>query len=202
MVTATPFDRDAIVEAFRRIGARAHAEGRRVEIAVYGGAAMVLTFEERRATRDVDAVFHTDPAWLRSVTAAVAGEFGWSSDWLNDGVKGFLSVNDSRPESKAPFATYPSEGQPGLRVFLASPHYLLAMKCIAMRLGSTESEDQRDIRTLILSLGITSPAEAFDIVEAFYPRRSIPPRTQFGLEGIFEDLAAEGLLPTSPGGPP
>src|SRR3546814_3575670 len=82
---------------------------------------------------DLDAVFDNDKAWLSTVVAEVARENGWDETWLNDGVKGWLSHADSDPASKRLFRTYPSDGATGLQVFVATPEYLFAMKCIAMR---------------------------------------------------------------------
>src|SRR5262245_11286017 len=61
-----PFDRDTIEKAFERLGELAVAAGKIVEISVYGGAALILTLEARPATRDVDAVFDADRAFIRS----------------------------------------------------------------------------------------------------------------------------------------
>ena len=40
------------------IGRLARADGRLIEISVYGGSAIVLAFDFRRATRDVDVIVH------------------------------------------------------------------------------------------------------------------------------------------------
>jgi hypothetical protein len=47
----------------------------------------------------------------------MAEEFKWDENWLNDGVKGWLSNRDADPDVKALFKTYPSEELPGLRVY-------------------------------------------------------------------------------------
>jgi hypothetical protein len=103
----------------------ARAADKVVEIAVYGGSALILTLPGRAATKDVDVVIQHDPAWLRQAAAAIAEEKGWPPDWLNDGVKRWLSHHDGDPDAKLLFKTYPSEDEPGLRVFVASPHYHL-----------------------------------------------------------------------------
>ncbi|HKX07328.1 MAG TPA: hypothetical protein VJN67_04010 [Stellaceae bacterium] len=150
-----------------------------IEIAIYGGSAVVLTRDSRPATKDVDAVFEKDRDFVRSVAAEMAGEFDWDPDWLNDGVKGWLSHAESDPTAKRLIGTYPSEEQPGLRVFVPKPEYLFAMKCRAMRIGGTdESADVADIRRLAKAIGLKSAHEALDLVEAFYPRHRIEPKTQ------------------------
>jgi hypothetical protein len=49
--------RRAIEEAFGRLGDRLVQRGVIADIYVFGGAAMALAYDARRATRDIDAVF-------------------------------------------------------------------------------------------------------------------------------------------------
>ena len=97
---ATPFDRATLELAFGRLGALAAAEGKVIEISVYGGSALLLTFDHRAATRDVDAVFDKDREFVRRAAARVAEEFGWTDHWINDGVKGFLSARDHQADAR------------------------------------------------------------------------------------------------------
>jgi hypothetical protein len=184
-----PFDRQALEMAFAELGARAWALGRTVEIAVYGGSAVMLTLKVRIATRDVDAVFEADKELVRGLARDIAAAHGWDESWLNDGVKGFLSAADNDPKNKTLFGTFPSEEQPGLRVFVARPEYLFAMKCRAMRVGgSDDKQDVEDIRQLAALIGLTTADAAMNLVLSFYPGRMIEPKTQFGLEEIFSTL--------------
>jgi hypothetical protein len=50
-------DRQRIEEAFRRLGTRLARRGVVADLYVFGGAAMALAYDSRRATRDIDAVF-------------------------------------------------------------------------------------------------------------------------------------------------
>jgi hypothetical protein len=186
MPTTPSLTREILEGAFHELGCRARAADKVVEIAVYGGSALVLTLPGRAATKDVDAVIHHDEAWLRAAVVALAEEKGWPQDWLNDGVKGWLSHRDSEPGAKQLFRTYPSEDEPGLRVFVASPYYLFAMKCLAMRLGGTgEAQDRSDIEGLARRIGVATAEQALDIVSRYYPLSRIPPKTHFGIEEIF-----------------
>jgi hypothetical protein len=159
MPRAAFLTRESLEDAFRTLGVKARAADKVIEIAVYGGSALVLTLPGRVATKDVDAVFQNDPAWLRATAAAFAEERGWPPDWLNDGVKGWLSHHDGDPEAKQLFKTYPSEDEPGLRVFVASPHYLFAMKCMAMRIGGADETQDRS-EALAKQIGIARAADA------------------------------------------
>jgi hypothetical protein len=186
MPTTAFLTRQNLESAFCELGLKARAADKIVEIAVYDGSALVLTLPGRAATKDVDAVMHHDQVWLREAVAALAEEKGWPPDWLNDGVKGWLSHRDADPEAKQLFKTYPSEDEPGLRVFLASPHYLFAMKCLAMRIGGVDgSQDRSDIETLARHIGIVTAEQALDIVSQYYPLLRISPKTHFGIQEIF-----------------
>jgi len=177
-----PVDRQTIEEAFERLGELAVAVGKVVEISVYGGSALVLTLNARPATRDVDAVFERDRRFIREAAEIVAAEFGWAGDWI----KGFLSREDAAPGAKQLFKTYPAIGSVGLRVLIASPAYLFAMKCLAMRAGdATNRGDIDDIRRLAASLGIASAKHATELVSRFYPANVLPPKARFDLEEMF-----------------
>ena len=181
-----PFDRKTLEQAFERLGELARAAEKSVEISVYGGSALVLTTDFRVSTRDVDAVFERDRKFVREAARVIAAEFGWDATWINDGVKGFLSAKDQQKGAKALFRTYPDESGAGLRVFIASPHYIFAMKCLAMRIGGTDnSQDVADIQLLGKKLGIQTSKNAIALVSQYYPAGRISPKTQFGLEEIF-----------------
>jgi hypothetical protein len=113
---------------------------------------------------------------------------------LNDGVKGWLSAIDDNPGVKALFKTYPSEDRPGVRVFVAKPEYLFAMKCRAMRVGGIgSSSDIEDIKLLARELGIANSKDALALVEKFYPYNMLEPKTRLGLEEIFSTFDAKQL---------
>jgi hypothetical protein len=194
MASAPLFNRASLERALDELGRRAHAEGKTVEIAIYGGSALMLLFDWRLATRDVDAVFEADQTVVRRLAREMAFEHGWDEGWLNDGVKGFLSAADNDSDAKQLFRTYPSEAEAGLRVMVANPRYLFAMKCRAMRIGGVEaSDDIEDIRGLAREIGIANAAEGLDLVTAFYPGHRLAPKVQFGLEEIF---SGDGPLQT------
>lgn len=182
-----PFDRAGLEAAFEALGTAARRDGKLVEIAVYGGAAMVFTFAARPSTKDVDAVFEDNRAWVRDVATRIGEDFGWPADWINDGIKGFLSTADRTPSSKRLLRGYPDEREPGVRVLIAAPEYLFAMKAIAMRVGGQGgSDDIADLRLLAVDLGVGSAEDALAIVDRYYPAARVPPRTRFGLEALFD----------------
>jgi hypothetical protein len=195
------FDRETLERALAELGRRAFAAGRTVEIVIYGGSALLLTLNRQINTGDVDAVFEGNKDFVRKLAAEMAEEFEWDENWLNDGVKGWLSNRDADPDVKALFKTYPSEESPGLRVYTAKPEYLFAMKCRAMRVGGIESNsDVDDIKLLIRAIGLNNSQDAMTLVEKFYPQNMLQPKTRLGLEEIFSNLGLDerAATPSSP----
>ncbi|HEX4583694.1 MAG TPA: DUF6036 family nucleotidyltransferase [Burkholderiaceae bacterium] len=175
-----------ILRGLRKIHEKAKQAGVVIDLAVYGGAAMALAFDLRHATRDVDAVVRGNPDFLRRVAQEVADEEGWPDDWLNDGVKGFVSSQEQM-RLMEDFEPSPAGG---LRVYTPTPEYLFAMKCMAMRPeGIGGSHDISDIEALADEAGIRNAADALALVESFYPSSRIPPKVKFGVEEIMERVA-------------
>jgi hypothetical protein len=189
MIDGMPLTVADMEAGFREIGRKARAAGDLIEIAVYGGAAIVLAFDFRRATRDVDVVVKGDAGPLRRYAREVAQERGWDPDWMNDAVKGFISARAAA--GLRVFRTYPDADRPGLRVLTPTPEYLLAMKCLAMRIDpADDSQDLADIRSLMRETGLTTEAALIETIEAFYPARLITPRVAFGVRQIAQEYGS------------
>lgn len=143
------------------------------EVYLVGGAVLCLALDARPATRDVDAFFR--PAGVvRKAAARVAVRAGVRDDWLNDAVKGFLSP-------RGDFDPYLELSH--LRVFVARPEYLLAMKCASMRLGA-EFHDLDDVRYLLRYLNLSSAERALEIVARYFDEGQLPPKTRLALEEL------------------
>jgi len=181
----TLLTKDDILRGLRKIDEKARIAGMLIDLAIYGGAAMAIVFDARQATRDVDAVVRGSPDFLRGAAAEIAAEENWPADWLNDGVKGFLSDNESMILMKG----FPGSPQGGLRIHVPTPSYIFAMKCMAMRPeGIDGSHDVSDIELLANAIGVKTPDEAFSIIEGFYPASQIPAKVRFGVEEIMNRL--------------
>ena len=144
------------------------------EICLYGGAVMCLVFQSRPSTKDVDAIFEPS-SLIRKIAKKVAVEKKLPDDWLNDGVKGFVVEHPRQIFLELSHLT----------VFTPEPEYLLAMKCLAARIDST---DNGDIRYLIKMLGFDSPERVFSILQKYYPKNQIRPATQYFIEELFESV--------------
>jgi len=169
------------------LGKLANQEGITLDIAVYGGSAIALKWEFRRATRDVDIIINGDAEFLRKATKIIAGENDWPKDWMNDAVKGFSSPKGDHEL----YREYMHE-QGGIRVFIPSARYLLAMKCMAMRIDEPGgSSDIGDIKELVGIVGVRNKSELCDLVESYYPKNQIQPKVYFGIEQIMQEVSRE-----------
>jgi hypothetical protein len=144
--------------------------GTRGELFLVGGAVMCLAYAARPSTQDVDALFRP-PAQVREAAARVAARAKVKADWLNDGVKGFVSAQGEF----APFLELDH-----LRVMVALPEYLLAMKCLAMRIGA-EFHDEDDVRYLLHHLDIRTQDKALAVITKYYPLERFPQKTLHAL---------------------
>jgi hypothetical protein len=140
---------------------------------------MVLAFTARLPTKDVDALFQPTPL-IRDLASRIGKEQSLPADWLNDGVNGF-AWRETTAGNLPQF--------PHLRLTMPVPEYLLAMKCMAARLGGTtgESSDVPDIVFLIRHLQLKSARDVLDLVGQYYPANRIPVKTQYLVEGLFEE---------------
>jgi hypothetical protein len=80
-------DRSEIVTALSALGAALDARGATGELYMVGGAAIAMAFDQRRSTRDIDAVFEPKMI-IYEAAAEIAGQLGLPVGWLNDAVKG------------------------------------------------------------------------------------------------------------------
>jgi hypothetical protein len=134
---------------------------------------MCLVFHAREATRDIDALLVPADA-LRKAAEIVGNREGLPTGWLNDAVKGFFSET----------------GQVGifkelshLQVFAPHPGYLLAMKCLAMRLGE-EFQDRSDVAVLLGVLGLRRIEDAEAVLARYYPIDRYPAKARYVLEEL------------------
>jgi hypothetical protein len=162
-----------MLQLFEMLNTELRKAGVKGELFLVGGAVMCLAYNARASTRDIDGFFR--PAkQVREAALKVAAQKGVEPDWLNDAVKGFLSTSGE-------FATFLELDH--LRVMVAQPEYLLAMKCLSMRIGA-EFHDEDDVRFLLRYLNLESYERALEIIGRYYPEDRFPPKTLYALEEL------------------
>jgi predicted nucleotidyltransferase len=75
--------KEDVESALTRLGELALAKGQSVELLILGGTLMVIHFQTRAYTRDVDVVIlsPSDTAPVREFARQVALEYGWPENW-------------------------------------------------------------------------------------------------------------------------
>lgn len=153
------------------------------ELSIFGGSAMVLAFDARTSTRDVDAIFVPKTA-VAEAASAVGEELRLPLNWLNDGVKGFVSTSGELTDDDLPRFS-------NLRLMRPTARYLLAMKCLAARVGGYDApKDREDVKVLCHHLKLSSADAILAIVSEFYPDTQIPVKTRFFVEELVSELEA------------
>jgi hypothetical protein len=155
---------------FELLNKELRRSGTQGELFLVGGAVMCLAYATRPSTQDVDALFRP-PTQVREAAARVAIQAKMKADWLNDAVKGFMSP-------RGDFAAFLDLDH--LRIMMARPEYLLAMKCLAMRIGA-EFHDEDDIRYLLRLLEVRNYEKAVAIITNYYPLERFPQKTLYAL---------------------
>jgi len=157
--------------AFQRLGMLAAASGEKIELLLLGGGAMVIQFDARLSTKDLDVVIlsPSNSSIVRKWAAEVAGELSWPDDWLNDAAKGFV-VGSSL--GRQIFASA------GITVKVPSTAQLLAMKLCAWR----DDVDISDAKRLLLEL----PGQRQDVWEMVEPH--LYPGRELTAKYAFDDL--------------
>jgi hypothetical protein len=173
--------KEIILKAFQSLSDHLAAQGVKGELCIFGGTVMGLAFAARVSTKDVAAIFQPTRL-VRECAAHVAEEMELSKNWLNDAVKGFISAKHETIEGVLP-------QYPNLRLVMPTPEYLLAMKCMASRIETTEQKggEVQDITFLIRHLKLQSPQEVLEIVAKYYPPDRIPIKAQYLVETLFEE---------------
>lgn len=173
--------KERIITALETLNKRLTEKGVTGELCIFGGATMILAFDARESTRDVDAVF-VPKTEIYEEARKIAADMNLPASWLNDGVKGFVSAEGD----------VTTEGMPqweNLRIMRPTTRYLLAMKCMAARVAEYDTVgDKNDIIHLCKDLGIQTAEEILNLVEDYYPTSRIPVKTQFFIEEIIGEM--------------
>ncbi|MGH2484659.1 MAG: hypothetical protein ACRDHE_01475 [Ktedonobacterales bacterium] len=108
---------------------------------------------------------------IRAAAQLIAKRERISPNWLNDAVKGFFYT-------QPPMSLWLDI--PGLRVYMADPAYVLAMKAVAGR-----PEDIADIQSLAAHLRLTNAQAVLSVVTRYIPTSQLTPRTEYLVQTLF-----------------
>jgi hypothetical protein len=173
--------RDKIVTALMRLGELALIEGYTLHLVVVGGAAMVLAYNARLSTYDIDAIFLPPPEarTVRAWAKQIASEYGWAEDWLNDAAKGYLMGLSQGPVLLS---------APGIEVRQPAVEQLLAMKLCAWR-DDVDIADAARLLAELAPVGSKSDEVWQRIVPYLLPGREL--KAQYAFADLWETTYGE-----------
>jgi hypothetical protein len=171
---ASGFDRDQLLAAFDEIGEAAVAAHARVDIAVFGGSALMLASNFSFSTErlDIAEINPPWPNWLSDVMARIAKRSGWVEHWFDDAVRSFLSSSAQPGRDFVVSGTFPRKSdKTGLTVFVPTTRYFLALRLKALRLAKYEtgSNDFEDMARLLRAFDIKEADAAIAILKEYFP---------------------------------
>jgi len=172
---ATAFSRDQLLAAFDEVGHAAVSVHVHLDIAVYGGSALMLASNFRFATEDVDIaeIDRPWPDWLAAAVARIAERNHWPNDWLNEAVTFHLSPLANPARDLVVLGSFPRGSEHlGLTVFVPTARYMLALKLKALRIADFDagSRDIGDVTSLLRVLKISDVEQAIAVMAEFFPK--------------------------------
>jgi Nucleotidyl transferase AbiEii toxin, Type IV TA system len=170
-----------IESILQRMGQICEARGSYFEIAIYGGSALMLCFDYRQSTVDIDFQPVKGSAQeIADIANQATKELGFEQNVLRDDVGVFVS----EVAKYIPYGEFP-KGNGNLRVLTAAPEYIFAMKIMAMR-SSAETQDLRDAWELADICEISNLDQAKETLASFYPEKKLPLRHALILQDVFD----------------
>lgn len=147
-------DRQELVDVLRKLDERLMSS---FDVVLLGGAAMILHFGARRATRDIDVVvLRGDSAELRNAVKSVARECNLPEDWLSDAAKGFADILPPDFYHRLTPLEYQFQR---LRLYALGRPEQVAMKVVALR-----EQDLEDLELLLPQLSEEEKEVVIEIV--------------------------------------
>ena len=131
-----------------------------INVYVVGGASILINFDFRKATLDVDAYCERINE-LKNIILEISSELYLYDDWLNDDFKNTPSYSRKIIELSVLYKSFDDI----VNVFTLEPKYMIAMKLKSSR---PDSGDLEDIRQMIFELKLSGIELSFDeVMEAY-----------------------------------
>jgi hypothetical protein len=185
-------DRKTIEMAFRLMGQYLLDRKALGEIAIYGGSAILLQFDWRKASRDVDARVTSERSHGLVIDAAsyAATRLELGRSWLSENVAMYARRGETEAD-RISLGLYPSPERFGLRVTAAKPSYILAMKLRALERTTIDDRDYEDAVNLGVECGVSTMEGLRELFRQFFPDDDLPPKAELRLGELVSDICAK-----------
>jgi hypothetical protein len=186
-----PLDRAKIEGAFRLVGQYLLDRKTLGEIAIYGGSAIILQFDWRKTSVDVDArvTSQGNHGVIMDAVHEAAKRLGLPRSWLNENVTMYARCGE-RDTDRVFVGLYPSPERFGLRVTAARPEYILAMKLRALERITSAERDFNDAVKLAIECGVTTLEEIRDVHRRYFGNDELPVKAELQLANLVAAVRA------------
>jgi len=162
-----------IIKYLEKINEKLAFEQKNGEIIIAGGASLTIVYGARESTYDIDALFVPQED-MRRIIKDIAIENSLNDDWLNDGVKGFMT-NKMKFDEILKFSN--------LTVYSIEAEGLLAMKLTSAR---PDTKDMEDSVFLMKHLKIDKEGQLFEIINKYMHPKQQSIRSKFFTQEAFK----------------
>jgi hypothetical protein len=177
-------DKETAKKAIVRLAELAKRRQINLHLTVYGGTVMMLAYNARLGTKDIDAIFRPRDEII-PIIEEVAKEMNLDSNWLNDDVK--VWVAEDERGALIEFREM-AEFCHGLSVKRPSAKYLLAMKARAGRLPLPGQKGDYDDIVFLLRHTQTNSVDAVNkLVEKHFLGDCLSEKNRAILEVALKD---------------
>jgi hypothetical protein len=185
-------DKAKIEEAFRLMGQYLLDRKAFGEIAVYGGSAILLLFEWRLRSEDVDArvISAGNHGLVIDSAHYAAKQLGLSRSWLNESVAMYASRGEAEGD-RVFVGLYPSFERFGLRVTAAKPEYMLAMKLGALERVTADDRDFNDAVHLGIECAVTTVQGLQDVFKKYFADEELSLNADLRLRELAQAIVRE-----------
>jgi hypothetical protein len=184
-------DRAKIEAAFRIMGQYLLDRKTLGEIAIYGGSAILLQFDWRKTSVDVDARVTSERNHGIIVDAAheAAKQLHLPRSWLNESVAAYTKRGEVDAD-RVVIGLYPSPERFGLRVTAAKPGYILAMKLKALERVTADDRDFQDAVRLGVECGVATIDQLLNVHQRFFGNEELSVAAGLRLSKLIEAIRA------------
>jgi len=151
---------DKYFKEFAKVFKKMNGDKMPAEIIIVGGASILINYEFRKSTGDIDAIILSSSV-IKDAANIISDKYNLPSDWLNTDFKNTKSYSPKLREHSVPYKTFSNI----VHIRTITSEYLIAMKLMA---GREYKHDLSDIVGIFLEhKNKNNPIDINKIREAF-----------------------------------
>lgn len=154
-----PFTKENLEGYLKELAKEYKKRGRRLpaEMILVGGASVLINYEFRVASRDIDASYES-PAVMKEAINAVGDKFGLPNGWVNDEFKKTASYTPKIVQYSEYYKTFSNV----LQIRTIRAEYLVAMKLVS---GRQYKKDLSDIAGIVYEQQMAGKPLTYEMID-------------------------------------